>query len=534
MIAVLRNCGLKLTGLTLEPIAALSVTIPEDMRLLNLVLVDVGAGTSDIAVTEKGRITAYGMIPKAGDEITEQICNEFLTDFRQAEIIKRSVNEITGASGKDIFGNPFSVTYEEFCRVIGGKTNEVAKDVADEILALNGKQPRAVVMVGGGSGLRLLREMVAENLALPLNRVGCREPRDVLSLENLPETLAGAEGATPLGILETALYNRGLGFIEITLNGEKEYIINLDQKIKVIDSLIARGIELKSLYGKPGNALTFTLNGKLKIIRGSQGEHVKFFVNNLEKNLESEIVSGDVINMSPPKNGQDAVVTMRDIIPFESGLTVEINSKMEKIEPKVFVNGKEVGIEEAVLDRADITIEKPETVGQALLKVGFTFDNGAERDIIITIGGEPVVLKQRNYKLKINGQEGSFESPIRNLDKIEFSDKPSYYRIKDILNTPGRKKVTIMINKMPYELEAEEFEVYMNGRKTGEDEFIINGAEIEVKAVDDRMMLSHIFKTYPIDTQRAKGKMLDLRVNGEKAGYTTPIKSGDQVDIRFL
>ncbi|HRU38811.1 MAG TPA: cell division FtsA domain-containing protein, partial [Candidatus Goldiibacteriota bacterium] len=87
MIAVFRNCGLEMEAITLEPIAALNVTIPEDMRLLNLALVDVGAGTSDIAVTEKGRITAYGMIPKAGDEITEEICHRLLVDFNEAERI---------------------------------------------------------------------------------------------------------------------------------------------------------------------------------------------------------------------------------------------------------------------------------------------------------------------------------------------------------------------------------------------------------------------------------------------------------------
>ena len=60
--------------MTLEPIAAINVAIPENYRMLNIALVDVGAGTSDISITRDGSIIAYGMIPHAGDELTAHIC----------------------------------------------------------------------------------------------------------------------------------------------------------------------------------------------------------------------------------------------------------------------------------------------------------------------------------------------------------------------------------------------------------------------------------------------------------------------------
>jgi len=50
LYSVLKNCGLIMKTLTLEPIAALNVVIPPNMRNLNLALVDIGAGTSDIAL----------------------------------------------------------------------------------------------------------------------------------------------------------------------------------------------------------------------------------------------------------------------------------------------------------------------------------------------------------------------------------------------------------------------------------------------------------------------------------------------------
>ncbi len=55
--------GLRVANLTLEPIAAIRVAIPEKYRLLNIAMIDVGAGTSDISVTDDGSVTAFGMIP---------------------------------------------------------------------------------------------------------------------------------------------------------------------------------------------------------------------------------------------------------------------------------------------------------------------------------------------------------------------------------------------------------------------------------------------------------------------------------------
>lgn len=82
--------GLHVANLTLEPIAAIQVAIPEKFRMLNMALVDVGAGTSDISITKEGTITAYGMIPVAGDSLTDILVQHCLVEFETAEQIKRN------------------------------------------------------------------------------------------------------------------------------------------------------------------------------------------------------------------------------------------------------------------------------------------------------------------------------------------------------------------------------------------------------------------------------------------------------------
>ncbi|WP_337444107.1 cell division protein FtsA [Bacillus coahuilensis] len=89
LISALKRADLEMEALTLEPIAAINVLIPPSMRRLNVALVDIGAGTSDIAITDAGTVIAYGMVPVAGDEITEALSDQFLLDFPLAEKDKK-------------------------------------------------------------------------------------------------------------------------------------------------------------------------------------------------------------------------------------------------------------------------------------------------------------------------------------------------------------------------------------------------------------------------------------------------------------
>jgi len=88
IFAVLKRAGLELVNITLEPIAAINAIIPPDMRHLNILLVDIGAGTSDLALTRDGLVFAFGMVPEAGDEVTETICENLLVDFSTAKGLK--------------------------------------------------------------------------------------------------------------------------------------------------------------------------------------------------------------------------------------------------------------------------------------------------------------------------------------------------------------------------------------------------------------------------------------------------------------
>src|SRR5699024_5095819 len=98
--------------MTMEPIAEIHVLIPESMRRLNVALVHIAPATSDIAITARGTIAAYGMVPLAGDEITEAVSDHYLLDFPTAEKTKREIVNNGQTTVYDILGMETTITYD--------------------------------------------------------------------------------------------------------------------------------------------------------------------------------------------------------------------------------------------------------------------------------------------------------------------------------------------------------------------------------------------------------------------------------------
>ena len=124
--------GLSVASLTLEPIAAIQLAIPERFRMLNIALLDVGAGTTDISITNDGCILAYGMIPVAGDALTEEIARHCLVDFSTAEQIKRDAGEMDTVSFTDIMLLPQTISSKEVKMVVAGLIDDMAKQAAEK------------------------------------------------------------------------------------------------------------------------------------------------------------------------------------------------------------------------------------------------------------------------------------------------------------------------------------------------------------------------------------------------------------------
>ena len=230
MQVALSYCGLEMRALTLEPIAAINVLIPPTMRHLNLVLVDIGAGTSDIAITKNGSVVAYGMVPIAGDEITEALSQKFLLDFNIAEEIKRKAANGEDATFTDILGSTHEMTAEEIISAVNDSIMRLAAEIAQTILELNGNEaPQAVMLVGGGSLTPHLQRYVALALDMPELRVGVRKPDFVDGITSIPKELCMPDAVTPLGILKIASINN-LHFLTVYINGDEYALFHFQSR----------------------------------------------------------------------------------------------------------------------------------------------------------------------------------------------------------------------------------------------------------------------------------------------------------------
>uniref|UniRef100_UPI004056F19C cell division protein FtsA n=1 Tax=Acetatifactor sp. TaxID=1872090 RepID=UPI004056F19C len=332
--------GLRVANLTLEPIAAIQVAIPEKFRMLNMALVDVGAGTSDISITKDGMITAYGMIPVAGDSLTDIIVQHCLVDFETAEKIKRQSGEKEVVEYLDIMGLPQTITAQEVADILSSSVEKMTHLVADCIRELNGdKSVSAVFVVGGGGMIPGYTEMLAADLGIVKERVAIRGQEVMQSIVfEMEDPRKDAMMVTPIGIC-LSYYEQSNNFIFIEFNGERMKLYD-NGKLTVADAAVQAQYPNENLFPKRGKALTFTVNGKSRMVRGLQGEAAVILVNGQQADMYTQVHSGDKIEVVASTMGESAKQELGKLTELSDRLHVYVNGKKIDLPKSAEVNGK--------------------------------------------------------------------------------------------------------------------------------------------------------------------------------------------------
>jgi len=501
LYTVMNKIGLEVISLTLEPIAASNVTIPKDLRLLNLALVDIGAGTSDIAITKDGSVIAYSMVPVAGDEITEKIVQHYLVDFNTGERIKISLS-----SGKeeikfvDIIGKKYSEKICDILENIKPSIELLAETISQKILEYNGKAPNAVFLIGGGSQISGLTQLIAGHLGIPKDRVVVRGREIIQNIKYSGRKLSGPEAITPIGIAVTAQMQRGQDFLSVTLNGKKIKLFN-SRKLTVSDALILIGFNPNQLIGRTGKSISYELNGTIKLVRGEHGRPAEIQVNDKLANLETLLNPGDVITVNPAVNGRDASLRLREVVGDTTSLKVVLNGNIIDIGTKVYLNGKSIGDDCEISNGDSIRVVNINNVRD----LADSFDIFLE-DNDIYVNGVPV---DNDYIFKAS-------------DSIEVKKRiPGVF--KEQVQETDKNDTTI--GEHDSEAAGKHYEESSSGVRV-----IINGKPVLLDKSKPQYIFVDMFNYIDFDLSKPQGSIC-LKLNGRQAAFTDIIKPGDIIDI---
>lgn len=483
---VMAKIGLEVNFMTLEPIAAIEVAVPKNIRLLNVALVDIGAGTSDIAITKDGSVVAYGMTSTAGDEITEAVAKAFLLDFDTAERIKCNLCREEYQEVIDIIGISHKISTEEILSRVNDAIELVAKEIAHNILMQNDKAPSAVFLIGGGSQIPRLPEVLAGYLGMPKERVVVRgvEIIQVLKQENI--VLRGPEGITPIGILAKAIENNSKDFVKVLLNGAEVKLFQSKQ-LKVIDALVMVGFNPRDLIPKRGRTISVSLNKVRKSFSGDYGTPAEIYVNFVKSSLDTAIRNGDNISIRPAEAGKNPEVTLGSAIDLKNYVT--FCSRKINLIYNISVNGK--------LAEPDYILQDGDTV---------------EYNQITTLAQitDYLKLEQESQQYFINGKPASVEEKLKHMDVIEKAN------IKSVQEIGAAKEVSA-------------------GKQMPQAAAIVieyNGSPLQIEKKGNELLFVDIFNYIDFEVSQVKGRLI-LMLNGAPANYTDIIKAGDEVIIRW-
>jgi len=331
--------GLHVANLTLEPIAAIQVAIPEKFRMLNLALVDVGAGTSDISITKDGTITAYGMIPVAGDSLTDVLVQHCLVDFDTAERIKRQSGTQESIEYQDIMGLTQVITAKEVESILAEPVQQMVEMVASCIKELNGeKSVSAVFVVGGGGMVPGYTQRLAEALDIVKERVAIRGQEVLQGIAfEVENPRRDSMMVTPVGIC-LSYYAQSNNFIFVDFNGKHVKLYD-NGKLTVADAAVQCSFSNEDLFPKRGAALTFAVNGKSRMVRGEQGEAAVIRVNGELADIYTQVHNGAYIEVTPSTAGEAASMELGKLPELSEGLHVCVNGAKINLPRTASVNG---------------------------------------------------------------------------------------------------------------------------------------------------------------------------------------------------
>ncbi|MEG0942107.1 MAG: cell division FtsA domain-containing protein [Angelakisella sp.] len=488
---------LNIINLTLEPIAAMNAVIPTELRLLNLALVDIGAGTSDIAISDKGSVVAYTMATVAGDEITESVMKRYLVDFAVAENLKAMA-----AKGNDpicytdILGFEYTISLEELLATLRPSVEELAGEICKRIVECNGGPPVAIFLVGGGSKVPLLGSAVAKLLGIDSKKVAIGGNNYMKRQTSGELDLSDPEYATPLGIAITASVYAEQNSMCVYVNDQKVHMLR-SAGFTVMNALLMCGYKYTQLMGKSGKSLSFRLNGENMLVRGGLPQPAQITVNNKPASIATAVENDDRIIIMPSLSGGDACATVGEFMKTSADQTVTVDGIPFAIGELPFANGLQVSRDYIIQDGDTITTVWIHSLAELCRKEGILTEGRH-----FTAHDKPVLLNDllRDGDSMLSADDSYEFCPV-SAEKSIFVDEEV---IPPPQSPPQGQPIHVTLNR--------------------------HAIELYPKADGSPYQFLDMLNFVDIDPQKPEGDIV-LKLNGQNTSYLQEIHDNDAVQI---
>jgi cell division protein FtsA len=214
----IQSSGIELSGLTLEPLASADAVLSQEEKEAGVALIDIGGGTTDLAIFKDGIIRHTAVIPFGGNVITDDIKEGCSIIEKQAELLKvkfgsawpgenkdNEIVSIPGLRGRE----PKEISLKNLSKIIHARVVEIIEQVFTEIKDYGHEDPRkkliaGIVLTGGGAQLNHIKQLV-EYITGMDTRIGY--PNEHLA-GNSDEEISSPLYATAVGLVMNSIENQ--------------------------------------------------------------------------------------------------------------------------------------------------------------------------------------------------------------------------------------------------------------------------------------------------------------------------------------
>jgi len=222
-----QRCNLDVDGIILEQLASSHAVLSDDERELGVCMVDIGGGTTDIAIFTEGAIKHTAVIPIAGDQVTNDIAMALRTPTKSAEEIKiKYACALTQLADEDhVFEvpsigdrEPQELSRQRLAEVVEPRYEELFSLVLDEIRRSGFEDliPAGVVLTGGASKMEGVTQLAEEIFHM---QVRIASP---VNIKGLSEVMGNPIYSTGVGLIAYGLHNNDLSRSQASYSGENQ------------------------------------------------------------------------------------------------------------------------------------------------------------------------------------------------------------------------------------------------------------------------------------------------------------------------